>query len=167
MKFLYVFIIALFLVACSKESKPEVAYPKHLPVTEKVEGISKVPEYQPPTDGKVVAISKGDVSEMDGICLDEKKAFASADLRTNYDEVYQLYLTDRKLFLFVVQTQEQQLFRGDQIIAQKEADLKKIRDSWWQRNKLSIGIGIGVVVGAAVVLAGGRIWAYIEEEQDR
>jgi hypothetical protein len=102
---------------------------------------------------------------MDGILLDEEKAIAAANLRIAYDEVYRLAESNHKYMVSVIQIQEQELQRGDEMLKQKNAELRRLRDSWWQRNKLSVGISIGLVVGVGVALGAGAVWAEVEENK--
>lgn len=167
MKFLCAILVLISLAGCNKDTKPAPVYPERLPVTKEMTDLTKVPEYNTPTtEGDVVPIEEGEVSPIDGIVITEDKAFSAAGLRTDYDELYQLHLTDNKVLIHVIRSQEQELFRGDQIIAKKDDELDRLRNSWWQRNKLSIGIASGVVIGAIIVLAGGRVWAEIDDKID-
>lgn len=160
-------ILALLLaLGCSKETKPEIKYPERLPITEQAKELTELPEYQAPTEGgQTAGVSEGDTVKFDGILITEDKAMAGARLRISYDEVYRLAGSDRKYLLSVLEIQEKGLYRGDQIIDQKEAQLQKIRDSWWQRNKLGVGIGTGLILGIVVSVVTGKVWAEIEEGQ--
>jgi hypothetical protein len=161
MKFLLVYVV--FFAACSKQI-PEPVYPEKLPIKEQAAELSKLPEYQAPTVGEVVDLSKDEAAPFDGLLLDETKAFAVDDLRTSYDEVYRLSEVNRRYLLSVIEIQEQELYRADNIIDQKEAALKKIRDSWWARHKLSVGIVAGVLVGASFAIGAGAVWAKVDGE---
>jgi hypothetical protein len=81
------------------------------------------------------------------------------------DEIYQIALADRKFMTTVIQIQEQELFRADKVIQTREAELMKLRNSWWERNKVAVGIGVGILGGMGLTLAAGIIWAQIEEEK--
>jgi hypothetical protein len=98
-----------------------------------------------------------------GILLTEDKAMSAAQLRIAYDEIYQLAIADRKFALNIIQVQERQLYRADAIIDQKEAELRAIRDDWWEKNKLQVGIGVGLLLGVGLSLLTGKVWAEIEE----
>jgi len=161
-------IVALIflVVACSKSTAPAPKVPERLPITEQAKELTEVPPYQAPTkDGKVVGLELDAPAPFSGVLLTEDKAMAAAELRIAYDEVYQLAIADRKYMLNIVQIQEQQLYRADAIIDQKEAELKAIRDDWWEKNKLQVGIGVGLVLGVGLSLLTGKIWAEIEEDQ--
>ena len=155
-----------FCLGCNKEQMPQVVYPERLPITEQAKEFSKMPVYQPPIEGKVIGLQLDDPAPFDGVLLSDTKAEAAAKLRINYDEMYQLALVDRKFLVTVIEIQEKELYRADQIIDYKERQLIKLRDSWWERNKLPIGIAIGVVVGAGLTLATGKIWSLIEESAE-
>lgn len=159
--------ILFFLVCfgCAREAKPKVEYPSRLPIFEQAQGLTVMPEYLlADNEGGIVGVSKGDVAEFDGLLFSEEKALAVGELRIAYDEVYRLAITDRKYFLSVIEIQERELYRGDQVIQEKENQLKKIRDSWWERNKVSVGITIGIISGVALSLATGKVWSMIEEK---
>lgn len=161
MKFLLICIV--FFVACSRQI-PDPVYPEKLPIKDQAAELSKLPEYQEPTSGEVAEVSKDEAAPFDGLLLDETKAFAVDDLRTSYDEVYRLSEVNRRYLLSVIEIQEQELYRADNIIDQKETALKKIRDSWWARHKLSVGIVAGVLVGASFTIGAGAVWAKVDGE---
>jgi hypothetical protein len=153
-------------VGCTKEAKPAPEYPERLPITEQAKELTELPAYQPPTDGgQTAGLSLDDPAPFDGVLLSEDLALKAGELRINYDEVYRLALADRKYMLSVIEIQEKQLYRADAIIDQKEAQLREIRDDWWQKNKLQVGIVVGLVAGVGLSLATGAIWAKIEEGQ--
>jgi len=164
MRFFSIFF--LFILGCGKETKPVPAYPQRLPITEEARELTSLPPYKAPIEGgKVVGVSRGDTVPFDGHCMTEDKSFATLDLRISYDELYRNCRADHKALMALVMIQEKALYRGDQIIDRKEADLRRIRDSWWQKNKLSIGIGTGIVLGIVATLLTGKVWAEIEEDQ--
>lgn len=165
-KMLALFMCVLMVGACSKEVPP-TKYPERLPIKEQAEEITKAPAYVPPKKGEqITPIEKGEVAAFDGLLIDEEAALGVAKLRIAYDEVYQLNLANNKYTLFVIGVQEQELYRADQILDQKEAVIKKIRDSWWQRNKFTIGVVTGVVLGVGLSVATGIIWAKIDNRND-
>ena len=158
------FIPVLFLmVACNKQA-PDQVYPEKLPIKEQAAELSKLPEHQGPSGGEAVGVAKGDTVPFDGILLDETKAMAAANLRISYDEIYRLSDVNRRYLISVIEIQEQELYRADKIIDEKEAALRKIRDSWWARHKMTMGVVIGVVCGMAGTVAAGGVWAAMDKE---
>jgi len=159
-------LCVILAVGCTKEAKPEIKYPDRLPITEQAKELTELPAYQAPTEGgQTAGLSLNDPAPFDGVLLSEDLALKAGELRINYDEVYRLAIADRKYMLTVIEIQEKELYRADQIIDYKEKQLREIRDDWWQRNKLAVGIGIGVAIGAGIVLGTGAVWAKIEEDQ--
>jgi hypothetical protein len=157
------FILFLFLIGCAKATPPPQA-PERLPITEQAEEVSDIPAYQPPTPGDAVGLAEGDPAPFDGVLLDETKAGAAAKLRISYDEVYQLALSNKKALLTIIQIQERELMSADKTIDQKEKALREIRDSWWAKHKLTVGVVTGVVLGIAGTVAAGRVWAAIDDD---
>ena len=161
---LFFVLLTVFFIGCAK-AIPPIQVPERLPITEEAEGVSMIPEYQAPSGGETAGVAEGDPAPFDGVLLDETKAFAAADLRISYDEVYQLALTNRKALLAVIQIQERELMNADKTIDQKEAALQRIRDSWWQQHKLTVGVVAGVVLGIAGTVAAGNIWAAMDSKE--
>ena len=121
-------LILVILAGCSKGTMPEIKYPERLPITEQAKELTNLPVYQAPIEGKVVGLQLSDPAPFSGVLLTEDKAMAAAHLRINYDEVYRLAIADRKYMLTVIEIQEKELYRADQIIDYKEAQLREIRD---------------------------------------
>lgn len=159
-------ICTMMLFGCSAVKAPEIQYPDRLPITEQAKELTLLPVYQPPIEGRAKALQLDDPAPFDGILFGEEKAFAAAKLRVSYDKIFQLALVDRRYLISIVEIQEKELYRADQIIDYKESQLKKIRDSWWARNKLSMGIALGLCIGAALAFGAGKVWAAIEEDHE-
>ena len=160
-----VICILMIISACS-ESIPSPKYPDKLPITEQAENLVKPPPYMPPQKAELVEpINLGESAPFSGLILDEMAALRVAQLRIAYDEVYQLNLAHNKYMLFVIGVQEQELYRADQIIDQKEATIRKIRDSWWQQNKLIVGTVMGVVLGIGISITTGIVWSKIDDDK--
>jgi len=156
-------VCLLLVVGCTKDTKPEIKYPERLPITEQAKELSALPDYQEPSsEGQAVAVAEGEPAPIDGILLDETKAGLVAELRISYDELYRMSDAQIRYLLAVIEIQEKELYRGDQIIDWKEAQLQEIRDSWWERNKLGVGLTLGIVGGIVVSLATGKVWSRIE-----
>lgn len=159
-------MVLVFLAGCTKQAKPEVKVPERLPITEQAKELTELPPYQPPTEGgQTAGLQLEDPAPFDGVLLSEDLALKAAELRINYDEVYRLAIADRKYMLAIIEIQEGLLYKADQTIDYKEKQLKDIRDDWWQKNKLQVGIVTGVLLGVGLTLATGAIWAKIEEDQ--
>lgn len=154
-------LAALCIFVCSCAVKKEtVREPRHLPITDQAKGLTTLPEYQGPiATGQTQGVAKGDEVPFDGIVLTEDKAMAAANLRISYDELYRLAESDRKYLLTVVEIQEGTLQLGDKRIEKLEGELAEIRNSWWENNKMEVGIAVGIVVGVAVTAGAGVIWA--------
>jgi hypothetical protein len=158
-----IFSLALLLAVACKSAPPPKA-PERLPISEQVEELSSLPAYLPPTPGDAVDVAEGETAPFDGILLDETLAFSASELRVAYDEVYQLAASNQRALKTVVAIQENELMRADKVIDQKEAQLREIRDSWWEKHKLSVGIVAGVIIGIGGTVAVGKVWAEIDKE---
>lgn len=145
-------IFIFFILGCSKEI-PTPVYPRFLPITEQAKGVTKLPPYKGPVEGQTIGLEQDEGAPFAGILLSEEKAFAAASLRINYDETYRLASSNHKYLLALITIQEKELYRADRVVAQKRVEIKKLRDSWWQRNKLWVGIGGGLFAGILVCLA--------------
>ena len=157
--------VILFLVffGCSKQQK-EPEYPARLPITEQTKEVTAIPAYvAPSSEGNIVDIDEKEAAPFAGVLLDEIKATKAAELRIAYDEVYRLALANQKFTLSVIQIQEQELYRADKMIDVKERQLAEIRDSWWERNKVWVGVGVGLLGGVGLSLAAGTVWSKIEK----
>jgi len=162
----YLIIVLFVIYGCAKEKIVSVAYPEKTPITDRIVIETELPVYQAPSENVQAAdMAKGDPAPFDGILIDEQAALNAGALRVNYDEIYQIAQVDRKFMTTVVQIEEQELYRSQKMIELREAELKELRDSWWERNKLMVGIGVGILGGAGLTLAAGVIWAQIEEEK--
>jgi len=153
----------IFIFGCSKSALPPKA-PDRLPITEQARSVSMLPKYQAPTPGNASGLSEGDLAPFDGILLDETKATAAASLRISYDEVYWLAESNRKALLTIVTIQEQELMRADEKVKKQNETLHELRDSWWSRNKLTVGVFTGLIVGIGLTAGAGSVWAKIDEE---
>jgi hypothetical protein len=163
MRFKSISLILFLALGCSKQTK-EPEYPARLPITEQAKELTTIPAYvAPSSEGKIVDVEEKEAAPFAGVLLDEIKATKVAELRIAYDEVYRLALADRKYALSVIQIQEQELYRADKLIDVREKQLKEIRDSWWERNKVWVGVGVGLLGGVGVSLAAGTVWSRIEK----
>jgi len=164
MKKVTVFVL-VFLIFCSCTKGPVVhpEIPQKLPLSAQAEENSEMPEYLHPSGlGNIAPATKGDVAPIDGFFIDEVSAGSIADLRISYDELYKLTESNKKYLLSIVHIQEEEMQRADAIIARREAELQEIRNSWWERNKVFVGLGIGVVVGIGITVGAGKVWAELE-----
>jgi hypothetical protein len=160
MRFLFVFFV-IFCAGCVKPTPPpKVA--ERPSIVEQAEEVSVIPKYQAPSPGNAVGLTEGEEAPFDGILLDEEKATAVAELRISYDETYHLALINRKALISIIKIQERELENADKTIDLKEEALRKSRDSWWQKYKLTIGVVTGVIRGIAGTVAAGNVWAAID-----
>lgn len=164
MEKIFVFILVLsMLCSCTKSTVVQPEILQKLPLSEQAEESSKMPEHLPIFGlGNIVPASKGDTIPIDGFIIDEVSAGGIADLRISYDELYKLSESNRRYLLSIVHIQEEEMQRADVIIARREAELQEIRDSWWERNKVFVGIGVGVVLGVGVTIGAGKILVEME-----
>ena len=155
-------LLLLFLVGCAR-TLPPVEAPQRLPISDSVENLIVMPEHKGPAEGKAVGLSVGDEAPFDGILLDEIKAFGSAELRIAYDDLYRLSEIQRSAYLVSLRIMEQELQQADREIAEKNAALREIRDSWWGKHKGVIMIGVGVIIGGCAAIGAGAVWSKIDE----
>ena len=160
---IFFYILFFVCLACSTSVDKPIKYPDRLPLTEQASEQVLSPLYLSPRQGdKVSPLASGDVADYDGILLDENAAGRVAELRISYDEIYRLNAIHSKYLLSILSIQEQELYRADLIIDQKESELRKIRNSWWHKNKLQVGVFSGIIVGASFVLLSGKVWLEVE-----
>lgn len=160
------FLMLVLCVGCAKKETAEVKYPDRLPLTEQATELTTLPKYKGPSEGKSKAISEGEEAPFDGVILDETKGFGAAELRISYDELYSVAQANNKFLLTVIEIQGRELYRADEVVKRKDEELDRLRNSWWQRNKVWIGIGAGILVGAAICLATERAVLEIREASD-
>lgn len=164
--FRLILLTVLVCVGCGGAPKTEVSETSELPILKQSTELTTLPEHKGPIEtGEVVAVEEGEEVPFSGILLTEDKAMAAAELRIAYDEVYRLAVTDRKYMLTVITILEDGVQRADKIIVQKNEKIDELQNDWWQRNKLQVGLGIGIVVGVGLSLATGFVWAEIEEDK--
>ncbi len=163
-RILPVLIIVLGAISgCTRAAVVAPAYPERLPVAEQVKEVAEVPEYVPPTEGgQVEGISEGEEAPFDGVVITEDKAVGAAQLRIAYDEVYRLLLSDHSMMLAVVTIQEQELYRADAALKAERSAHNRLKNSWWHRHKLAIGITTGLIVGVGLSLGAGKIWSRMD-----
>jgi len=162
----YLMVAMFLMIGCTKDSKPEIVYPDRLPISEQAKELTALPSYSnPESKGLAAPLSKDEVAPFDGVILDEEKAMAVMDLRAAYDEVYSLASSDRKYLLSVIEIQERELHRGDQVIRQREEQLWEIQNSWWERNKITASVMLGLVLGVGLAVATGKVWALVDEKE--
>lgn len=158
------FMCFLFILAGCAAKQAVSSYPDHLPITEQAKELTKLPAYRAPLkEGEVLPIGVGEQSPVNGVVMTEDKAFAAAELRVAYDEIYGLANSNTKYLTSIVMIQEKELYRADSVIAAREKELDEIRNSWWDRNKVWVGIGIGIVGGVGLSLGAATAWAEIDE----
>ena len=156
-------LVLLMLCSCTKSTVVQPEIPQKLPLSKQAEENSEMPEYLYVSGlGNIVPVSKGDMVPIDGFIIDEVSAGGIGDLRISYDELYKLSESNKKYLLSIVHIQEEEMRRADAIIARREAELQEIRDSWWERNKVFVGIGVGVVLGVGITYGTGKLWAEME-----
>lgn len=163
-----IFLLMLLLcVGCAKRETTEVKYPDRLPLTEQSKELTMLPEYQAPTsEGKTAPLAEGEEAPFDGVLLDETKGFAAANLRIAYDELHSTALANNKYFLTVIEIQGRELYRADEVVKRKDIELDKLRNSWWQRNKVWVGISLGLIGGVAICLATERLVFEVKQASD-
>lgn len=147
MRFLVIFI-TIFYLGCASNTIKETKKP----VASEIEAIpQKIPVKQWPK-GTIVAVEKGNPAPFSGVLFTEERAMEAGKVRVAYDEVHSIAVINRQLSNIVINVVNKQLAAADEEIAK----LKASQNSWWNRNKLAIGIVIGVV---ATALTGGlSIW---------
>lgn len=159
-----IFVVMVVVMACAPKTEFEIKEPKKLPMSEQAKEIVKMPEYlETSEDGLIAPIGKGMEAPFNGILMSEDEAFLTADLRIEYEDLYRSTSAHIKYLLILIESQERELIRGDQLILHKQALIDRKNLTWWERNKVGMSISIGIVVGAALVLATGGVWALIEE----
>ena len=106
--------------------------------------IIKVPAHSPKKawpEGTIQQTTKGQASPMDGIVLSEERAKDAGLLRIRYDELHAIATANHKFMEVVLKTGDQQLEAADK----KNALLRSKLDSWWNRNKVAVGVVLGIV----------------------
>lgn len=157
-------LLLIFSSGCVPSKKEETT--PRLPIYEQATELSVLPKQNVPADvGQAIGVTQGDTVAFDGILLDEAKAESAIRLRIDYDELYGVTASNRKYLLSVLAIEEQGLQKSDTEIARLRGDLKEIRDSWWARHKLSVGIGLGLVIGIAGTIATGYAWSAIDDKE--
>jgi len=158
------FLMLLLCVGCAKKENVQIEYPERLPLTEQSKELTMLPEYQAPTEeGQTAPVNEGDPAPFDGVLLDETKGFAAANLRIAYDELHSTALANNKFFLTVIEIQGRELHRADEVILRKDQEIDKLRNSWWQRNKVWVGVSLGLIGGIVVCLATERLVLEVQE----
>ncbi len=102
--------------------------------------------------GKAVHVEKGKEAKIGGLIFPTKKAMEYAKLKIRYEELYSIATVNKKLATTTVDIANKKINEAD-----KEIDrLRGKQDSWWNRNKVVIGVLGGFTVG--VTLSGVIVW---------
>lgn len=96
--------------------------------------------------GTIQPLKKGNPALFDGIIFIEKRAFEAGRLRIAYDELYRIAEINRRFINVVIKVSDDALRKADIEVRR----LRALRNSWWSRNKLSIGLVGGFVIGIGV-----------------
>lgn len=102
--------------------------------------------------GKVTPIEKGQESKVSGLIFSTKKAMEYAKLKIKYEELYSIASVNKKLATTTVDIANKKINEADKEINR----LRNKRDSWWSKNKVTIGVLGGFTVG--VTLSGVIVW---------
>lgn len=112
-----------------------------------------IPErYKATSTEKVVPIEKGNISEINGIVFPTEKAADVARLKIKYNELYGIAKINEQFAITVLKVADEEINKADARINK----LQGLNESWWNRNKMTIGVVGGFVVG--VSLSGLVVW---------
>lgn len=150
-KIFSLFLVVIFFVSCSHGNG---TYRK-TDIYNKAKELLKIPEKHEKKkwpEGTIVAVEKGKLAPFSGILLSEERAKDAGELRIKYDYLYTISKVNSKFSVSVLDIANDQINNADKKI-------NKLRDknnSWWSRNKVSLGVVCGFVVG--VTLSGVIVW---------
>lgn len=148
-------IILCFGVACggalptesSEHTLPDPIFTQELP---------ELPAEVPPDKRLAVAVSECTVEGSDppektppGILMSQAMAMRSARLKVAYDEMRGLYEVDLRTMDREREVYERHLKAADDEIVEWRV---KARRSWWEKNKGTVGLVLGVITGAALTV---------------
>jgi len=156
MRVLSMFVIFVFLAACSAPQQPEAErtlpeplidtmlpeVPSEVPASKRV--VEPVKSCAVETMGEEVAREVGP-----GIYMSFEMAKRAAELSVAYDEMRELYEVDLRTMEREREVYQRQLDLADQEV---ERQRERARRSWWEKNRGWIGLGTGLVVGAALAV---------------
>lgn len=155
-------IFTVFFIGCAGAKTQKTILPKPS-LFSQIDDIATVSEYIAPSTGMTATLLSGDTAPFDGILLDEEKAVGAADLRIAYDDLYRIALLQREASKIALDIADDELAKADADIDAKDAIVSELRDSWWARHKLSVGIAVGVALGVACSFTAGAVWGSMEE----
>jgi hypothetical protein len=138
-------LVVVLLVGCSRTTP----IPKSPSIAKRYKEVTELPKYQvKKTWAKrtIQSLKKGDPALFDGIIFIEKRALEAGRLRIAYDELYKIAEINRRFVNVVIKVSDDALRKADA----KVRRLRALRNSWWSRNKLSIGLVGGFVIGIGV-----------------
>jgi hypothetical protein len=159
---LYTILITVLLALGCAKTIPVPETPERLSISEQVDEVVTMPEYVDPTKGSVSRLMEGDEAPFSGILMDETKAFAVAELRVAYDEVYRISRIQKSAYLISLRILEQELAKADIELVRKDAVLRKIQNSWWSKHKGFIFVATGFILGGCSVIGAGLVWSKID-----
>lgn len=135
---------------------PQVAdTPARQPIFQRAEELAKLPTRIPKPEkatGTVLPMRKGDQAPFDGIIFTEERAKRAAELRIGYDELYDIASINGRFIGVALRAADAQLAAADKEVAKLRAD----RNSWWNRNKLVVGLVLGTLLTLGI--GGFAVW---------
>jgi len=148
-------VIVCFAAACggathtenTERTLPEPIFTRELPA----------PPKEVPLDKRlVVAVSECTVEGSEpvaktppGILMNQAMAMRAARLKVAYDELRGMYEVDLSIMDREREIYERHLKAADDEIVEWRT---KARRSWWERNKGTVGLVLGVMTGAALTI---------------
>ncbi len=145
-------ILILFSFFCSCVT--QVQDTKRKPIYDNTSDMYEVPkkhEKKNWKEGTVVPVEKNQPAPFRGILITEERASDAALLRISYDELHGIAEVNRRLAKTVLAVADKQLEDADKEINR----LKDQNNSWWTRNKFTVGLIIGIF---ATALTGGLLY---------
>jgi len=109
-----------------------------------------------PKEHKILPVTKGDPAPVSGFLFTEKRAKSLADLRIEYDRLYDVASINRKFTLAVLKEADNQLQKADAKIQRLESE----KNTWWNRNRTWVLLLAGSVT--TLVLGGFAVWGVSE-----
>jgi len=125
------------------------------------EVVSDLPDYVGPSTGDAVPLLSDEIAPFDGVLLSESKAIGAAKLRIAYDELYQLSEINNSTCEITADILRQGIADADAEIQSRDEILRKLRDSWWEKHKLTVGIITGVFLGASGSFFAATLWGKV------